>query len=144
MAALRGMHVTVLRPEGYALPAPIMAKARAAAALAGGSVREADDREAALAGAHVLYAKSWASTRYYGQPDADAALRRALNDWTVREDWFSAAARDCVFMHCLPVRRNVVVADEVLDGPRSRVLPQARNRMTVQMAVLHRLLGSKA
>jgi len=144
MAALRGMDVTVLRPEGYALPAPIMAKARAAAALAGGSVREADDREAALAGAHVLYAKSWASTRYYGQPDADAALRRALNDWTVREDWFSAAARDCVFMHCLPVRRNVVVADEVLDGPRSRVLPQARNRMTVQMAVLHRLLGSKA
>jgi N-succinyl-L-ornithine transcarbamylase len=46
-------------------------------------------------------------------------------------------------MHCLPVRRNVVVADEVLDGARSRVLPQARNRMTIQMAILHRLLAGR-
>jgi hypothetical protein len=44
-------------------------------------------------------------------------------------------------MHCLPVRRNVVVADEVLDGPRSVVVQQARNRMWAQMAVLHRLLA---
>jgi N-acetylornithine carbamoyltransferase len=58
----------------------------------------------------------------------------------VRESWFANAAAEAIFMHCLPVRRNVVVADEVLDGPRSRVLPQARNRMTVQMAILHRLL----
>jgi ornithine carbamoyltransferase len=43
-------------------------------------------------------------------------------------------------MHCLPVRRNVAVADEVLDGPRCRVVDEAANRMVVQMAVLHRLL----
>jgi ornithine carbamoyltransferase len=43
-------------------------------------------------------------------------------------------------MHCLPVRRNVAVADEVLDGPRSRVIQEAANRMAVQMAVLYRLL----
>jgi ornithine carbamoyltransferase len=43
-------------------------------------------------------------------------------------------------MHCLPVRRNVAVADEVLDGPRSIVLRQAYNRLTAQMAILHRLL----
>jgi ornithine carbamoyltransferase len=43
-------------------------------------------------------------------------------------------------MHCLPVRRGVVAADEVLDGPRSVVIAEARNRMFVQMAVLHRLL----
>ena len=59
-------------------------------------------------------------------------------------DGFSYAATaqaDCRFMHCLPVRRNVVVADAVLDGPRSVVLRQARNRMWAQMAVLHRLLA---
>jgi ornithine carbamoyltransferase len=44
-------------------------------------------------------------------------------------------------MHCLPVRRNVAVVDEVLDGPRSVVQPQAFNRLTTQMAVLHRMLG---
>jgi N-acetylornithine carbamoyltransferase len=140
MAAMRGMDVTVLRPKGYELPEPIMAKAREAAAAAGGSVTETDDREAGTAGAHVIYAKSWGSTRYYGRPGDDRAQRRALEHWMVREKTFANAAAEAIFMHCLPVRRNVVVADEVLDGPRSRVLPQARNRMTVQMAILHRLL----
>jgi N-acetylornithine carbamoyltransferase len=141
MAAMRGMEVTVLRPDGYALPEAIMDKARAAAATSGGSVRETEDRDEAMEGTHVVYAKSWASTRYYGRPADDRALRRGLEHWTVRESWFANAAAEAVFMHCLPVRRNVVVADEVLDGPRSRVLPQARNRMTVQMAILHRLLA---
>jgi len=130
----------VLRPDGYALPDPVMAKARAAAAASGGSVTETTDRAAALAGAHVLYAKEWGSPACYGDADAEAALRRPLADWQVREPWFAGARADCHFMHCLPVRRNVAVADEVLDGPRSRVVREAANRMVVQMAVLHRLL----
>ena len=141
MAALRGMDVTVLRPEGFALPEPIMARARQAAATSGGRVEESDDRQAAMAGAQVLYAKSWACTSAYGDADEDAALRARYADWTVKEDWFRPAGEDCYFMHCLPVRREVVVAGDVLEGPRSRVIPQARNRMFAQMAVLHRLLS---
>jgi N-acetylornithine carbamoyltransferase len=141
MAAQRGMEVVVLRPEGFALPPEIMDKARAAAAASGGSVRETQDRSEALAGAHVLYAKEWGSTTHYGDSVGDAALRATLADWCVREDWFTGAAADCKFMHCLPVRRNVAVADEVLDGPRSIVLREAHNRLTAQMAVLHRLLA---
>ena len=144
MAALRGMEVTVLRPDGFELPAPVMERARRAAEAAGGSVRETEDRREALAGAHVLYAKSWKAPRHYGDPDAEAALRTPLRDWCVDEVWFGPAAPECRFMHCLPVRRNVVVSDAVLDGPRSVVLRQARNRMWAQMAVLHRLLGSEA
>lgn len=140
MAAFRGMDVTVLRPEGFALPEPIMAKARHAASLSGGSVRETSDRRQALEGAHVIYAKSWTSPLHYGNPEAEAEFRAGLRDWCVGNDWFAAAAPDCRFMHCLPVRRNVVVKDEVLDGPRSVVVPEAKNRMWVQMAVLHRLL----
>jgi N-acetylornithine carbamoyltransferase len=140
MAAQRGMEVVVLRPEGYALPQPIMDKARAAAAASGGSVSETTDRGAALKGAHVLYAKEWGSPLHYGNPEAETAARAPLTDWCVRESWFQAAQADCHFMHCLPVRRNVAVADEILDGPRSRVLREAANRMVVQMAVLHRLL----
>ncbi len=59
----------------------------------------------------------------------------------VRESWFARAAKDCHLLHCLPVRRNVAIADEALDGARSRVLQQAHNRLFVQMAVLYRLLG---
>jgi ornithine carbamoyltransferase len=141
MAAMRGMEVVVLRPEGYALPAQIMEKARYAAAAAGGSLSETADRSSALAGAHVLYAKEWGTTMYYGDTEADAKLRADLSDWCVRESWFAGAAPDAKFMHCLPVRRNVAVSDEVLDGPRALVKREAFNRMPVQMAVLHRLLS---
>jgi len=141
MAAMRGMDVVVLRPEGYALPAAVMQKARDAAARSGGSVTETADRGEALAGAHVVYAKEWGSTEHYGDPEADARARAGLGDWMLSESWFARARADCHFMHCLPVRRNVAVADELLDGSRSRVLQQAQNRLTVQMAVLYRLLG---
>jgi len=140
MAAQRGMEVVVLRPEGYALPAAIMDKARTLAAACGGTVSETSERAKALAGAHVLYAKEWGSPVCYGDAEAEAALRRPLVDWQVREPWFAGARPDCHFMHCLPVRRNVAVADEVLDGPRSQVIREAANRMVVQMAVLYRLL----
>ena len=144
MAALRGMEVTVLRPEGFALPEPVMEKARRAAALSGGSVRETADREEAMAGAHAVYAKSWTAPSRYGDPAGEAALRAPLRSWCVDESWFAPAAPDARFLHCLPVRRNVVVADEVLDGPRSAVVREAHNRMWVQMAVLHRLLHGGA
>jgi len=132
--------VVVLRPEGYALPEAIMSKARSAAAASGGTVSETTDRDAALAGASVLYAKEWGSAACYGDAESEARRREPLSGWQVREDWFGPARANCHFMHCLPVRRNVAVADEVLDGPRSRVVMEAANRMTVQMAVLYRLL----
>jgi N-acetylornithine carbamoyltransferase len=140
MAAQRGMDVVVLRPEGYGLPAAIMEKARQAAAAAGGQVSETSDREAAMRGAHVVYAKEWGSPQHYGDAEAEGQARAMHVDWCVRENWFRQAQPDCHFMHCLPVRRNVAVADEILDGARSRVIREAANRMVVQMAVLHRLL----
>jgi N-acetylornithine carbamoyltransferase len=140
MAAMRGMDVTVLRPEGFALPPAIMEKARRAAASSGGSVRETADRREALAGAQIIYAKEWGATSHYGDAEADAKLRAPLTDWCVRDNWFDTTAADCRLMHCLPVRRNTAVADEVLDGPRSIVQREAYNRLLVQMAVLYRML----
>jgi N-acetylornithine carbamoyltransferase len=141
MAAKRGMDVTVLRPDGFALPDAIMEKARSAAAASGGSVRESEDRVEAMQDAQVIYAKSWSSTRAYGDKVADRELRNELEHWCVDEPWFDNAADDCRFMHCLPVRRGVVVSEPVLDGPRSVVIHEARNRMLAQMAVLHQMLG---
>jgi len=141
MAALRGMEVVVLRPEGFALPHALMERARRAAAAGGGSVWETSERDEALERAHVLYVKEWGATDRYGDAAVDAQLRGALRGWCVREDWF-AAAPDCRVMHCLPVRRNSAIADEVLDGTRSVVQREAYNRLPVQMAVLHQLLRS--
>jgi N-acetylornithine carbamoyltransferase len=141
MAAMRGMEVVVLRPDGFALPPQIMLAAQAAAAAAGGSLTETSDRTAALASASVLYAKEWGTTMYYGDTAMDSRLRADLSDWCVRERWFAGALADAKFMHCLPVRRNVAVADEVLDGPRAVVKREAYNRLVVQMAVLHRMLA---
>jgi N-acetylornithine carbamoyltransferase len=141
MAAMRGMEVVVLRPEGFELPAPLMDRARAAAARSGGSVSETANRAAALAGAHVLYAKEWGTTLHYGDAAADSQLRAGVSDWCVSEPWFAGAAPAAKLMHCLPVRRNVAVADEMLDGPRAIVKREAYNRLPVQMAVLHRMLA---
>jgi N-acetylornithine carbamoyltransferase len=141
MAALRGHEVVVARPDGYALPEAVMDKARRLAAQSGGSVTETDDRSSALQGATVLYAKEWGSTAHYGDADGDARLRAGLAHWQVTEDSFAGALDTCHLMHCLPVRRNVAVAESVLDGPRSVVLREAHNRLVVQMAVLHRLLA---
>jgi len=141
-AARRGMDVTVLRPEGFELPEPVMQKARQAAETAGGCVNETDDRSEAMQGAHVIYAKSWSSTRHYGDGLGDKLLREEHIDWCVDEPWFDNARDDCRFMHCLPVRRGVVVSEPVLDGPRSVVIHEARNRMLAQMAVLHQMLGA--
>ena len=142
MAAMRGMEVVVLRPEGFALPEPVMEKARRAAADSGGSLRETADRREALDGAHIIYAKEWGSPQHYGDNEADARLRAPLRDWCVNDSWFSTTARDSRLMHCLPVRRNVAVADEVLDGPRSVVVREAYNRMVVQMAILYKMFRS--
>jgi len=143
-AARRGMDVTVLRPDGFALPEAIMQRSKQAAEDAGGSLQETDDRKAAMDGAHIIYAKSWSSTKHYGDKIGDQKLRNELDDWCVDEPWFDNAQDDCRFMHCLPVRRGVVVSEPVLDGPRSIVIHEARNRMLAQMAVLHQMLGASS
>jgi N-acetylornithine carbamoyltransferase len=141
MAAQRGMDVVVLRPPGYELPAAVMDRAVAVAKRSGGNISEAEDARAAMEGAHVMYAKSWCAPSLYGRPQEEAEMRRPLRDWCVRESWFQGAQSGAKFMHCLPVRRNVKVADEVLDGPRSVVVRQAANRLHVQKAVLQTMLA---
>ncbi len=142
MAAKRGMDVTLLRPDGFELPSPVMQKATYAAEASGGSITETTERDEAMQDAHVIYAKSWSSTRHYGDRLADQKLREQHIGWCVDESWFANARENCRFMHCLPVRRGVVVADEILDGPRSIVIAEARNRMLAQMAILHQMLGT--
>ena len=135
MAARLGMEVVVARPEGFGLDDDVLALARRTAARAGGSVTESADRLAALAGAHVVYAKAWAGRAVYDAPDTEARQRAAASDWTVTADTILRTDR-ARFMHCLPVRRGVVVDAEVLDGDRAIHLLQAEYRLHAQKAIL--------
>lgn len=137
MAAQRGMEVVVTHPPGLALHAGALAEASRLAAASDGSVTVTEDRAAALAGATVVYAKSWGALPAWGDAEAEAALRAPFRDWCVQPDWLVPGAR---LMHCLPVRRNVVVADAVLDSPASIVIDQAENRLHAQIALLEEML----
>lgn len=138
-AAQYGLETTVLRPPEYALDPELTAHAEAVAAQTGGSFRQTANRTR-LNGCRAVYAKSWGSLEYYGLPQEEERIREGYQDWQVTPEWMDVTDAAC-FMHCLPVRRNVVVADAVLDSPSSVVLQQAENRLHVQKALLSRILG---
>jgi N-acetylornithine carbamoyltransferase len=93
------------------------------------------DKKEALRGAQVVYAKSWGSPDYYGRWEEEKRLRDGLKSWMCDD-----LPKGAFFMHCLPVRRNVEVADAVLDAPGSAIYDEAENRLHVQKAILAELV----
>jgi N-acetylornithine carbamoyltransferase len=138
--ALAGMDVVLAHPPGFELDPEVVSGAAALARDTGGSVTVTHDQRAAIDGASVVYAKSWGALSCYGAWDKEAMIRARHQDWTVDEAKL-ARGDGAVFMHCLPVRRDVVVASAVLDGPRSIVVDQAENRLWTAMSVLLEVLG---
>src|SRR5262249_43484651 len=136
LAATRlGGEVVLARPEGYELDGETLRQAQENAKAAGGRLTLTADREGADDGVHAVYAKSWGSLADYGRPESEAARRAGLKDWRVTEERMRRG-KDAIFMHCLPVRRNVVVDDAILDGPRSVVLDEAEKRLYAPQAIL--------
>lgn len=135
MAARLGMNVTVARPDSHALDDGVMAQARTYAAQHGTSVTETNNLDAASKDADVIYAKAWGGPMVYTDPDQEATLRQQLVDWRITARRMNTT-NNGVFMHCLPVRRNVVVDDAVLDGPQAIHLLQAEFRLHAQKAIL--------
>lgn len=135
-----GHEVVLAHPEGFDLDPGVMADARRLSQAAGGTLSVTHDRAAALRGARVLYGKSWGASHLYAQPARAAEVLAGLRGWRVDGQAMAAADR-AIFMHCLPVRRNLKVADEVLDSPASAVIDQGRARLDVQKATLCRALG---
>ncbi len=134
-AAQCGVDLTIAAPKEYMFGDDTLANWGETALAAGGSLQAVYDRAPAFDGAHVIYAKSWSSPKFYGKPELDLPLRAKYQHWQVVEEEMQRTD-DGVFMHCLPVRRNVVVSDGVLDGPHSVVVRQAANRLHAQKALL--------
>jgi N-acetylornithine carbamoyltransferase len=143
-AAQMGHDLTIAHPLGYELDEELMRDIESQTKDAGGSVRLTSDVNEAFDGAEVVYAKSWGSKTYYGAAERDLEERaKYRQDWIVDEAKMRRT-REGIFMHCLPVRRNVIVTDAVIDSPASVVIGEAENRLHAQKAVMARLLGGVA
>lgn len=140
-AAQFGHDLRIAHPKGYELDDKIMAEIEKQAAKNGGSIELTNDVDTAFDGVAVAYAKSWASKNFYGATEKDLEFRSGLRtDWIVDEPKMSRT-NNGIFMHCLPVRRNVIVTDSVIDSPNSVVIDEAENRLHIQKAIMFKLLN---
>ena len=129
-----GFELRLACPEGYEPDKEIFERARTAATV----MLTRDPREA-VEGAEVVNTDVWASM---GQ-EAEAEERaKAFLGYHVDEEMMSLASDDAIFLHCLPAHRGEEVAEEVIEGPRSRVFDEAENRLHVQKAIMIRLMGA--
>ena len=135
--AAAGMHVAVAAPAAFAPDHTLVDRARELAAQAGGSIVVTSDPVHAVSGANAVYTDVHESM---GQPD-DPGKRSALAPYKVTSTLMAQARPDAVFMHCLPMQRDMEVEAAVADGPQSIVFEQAANRLHMHKAVLLLTMG---
>lgn len=138
-AAQMGCDVTLAHPPEFPLPKAVMEQAERAAQAAGKRIRVMNTQNEAFVGAQVVCAKSWGGINYYGRREEEAYVRSTYKSWMV-DDKKMGLTSEAIFLHCLPVRRNIEVADAVLDARRSAVYDEAENRLWVQQALLEVLV----
>ena len=114
----------IANPEGYDLAPEFVGKAKVT-----------HNQDEALEGADFVYAKNWSA---YEGDNYGKVLNQDRN-WTVSKEKM-ALTNNAYFMHCLPVRRNMIVTDEVIEAPTSLVIPEAANRVVSAQTVIKKLL----
>src|SRR5262245_3700680 len=139
-AAQMGHDLVIAHPAGYELDTTLLAEIEKQATSTGGTVNVEKDVEKAFDGAEVVYAKSWGSKNFYGASEKDIAEREQYRGKWMVDAGRMARTNSAIFMHCLPVRRNVIVTDEVIDSPNSVVIDEAENRLHVQKAIMKELI----
>jgi N-acetylornithine carbamoyltransferase len=140
-AAQMGHDLVVAHPPGYELDDELLTAIRQQAAGTGGALTITNDIAEAFDGAQVVYAKSWGSRHFYGAPEKDLAERAQYRERWIVDEQKMARTSNAIFMHCLPVRRNVIVTDGVLESSQSAVIDEAENRLHVQKAILAKLFS---
>jgi N-acetylornithine carbamoyltransferase len=139
-SAQMGHDLVIASPPGYELDDELMGTIKQQATEAGGSVSVTNEIEEAFVGVDVVYAKSWGSKAFYGALEKDMAARAQYRGKWIVDERKMACTNSALFMHCLPVRRNVIVTDGVIDSSASVVIDEAENRLHVQKAILTKLL----
>ena len=115
----------IARPEGYSLNSKIE-----------NQIRSTSDQKEAFENADFVYAKNWCSYENYGK------ILKSDSEWMITSEKMNLT-NNAKFMHCLPIRRNVVATDNVLDGPNSLVINQAQNRIYASQLILKKLLQNE-
>jgi N-acetylornithine carbamoyltransferase len=131
-----GMNVRLVHPPEFRLPSDIVDQAAENARRSGGSFEQMDSFDEGLAGADVVYAKSWGALLTAKDETEGAEMAKRYTDWIADERRIALAADDAIYMHPLPADRGVEVADAVIDGPHSVVYDEAENRLHAQKAVM--------
>lgn len=116
----------ITHPKGYELAEQFVRGAKV----------EYDQRKA-FEGADFIYAKNWSA---YADPNYGKIISKEMS-WTVDTEKMNLT-NNAFFMHCLPVRRNMIVTDDVIESPRSLVIPEAANRVVSAQTVIKRILES--
>ncbi len=130
-----GFELALACPEGYDPDREILERAQAHA-----NVRVVRDPREAAESAHVVNTDVWASM---GQEEEQKERERAFAGYTVDAALMRRAAKDAIFLHCLPAHRGEEVTADVIDGPQSRVWDEAENRLHAQKALLAVLIGGE-
>ncbi len=130
-----GFDLRLSCPEGYDPDPEILRRAQSVS-----DVRVVRSPAEAIEGADVVSTDVWASM---GQENEQAEREKAFSGYTVTNELMSRAARDSIFLHCLPAHRGEEVAPEVIDGGQSRVWDQANNRLHIQKALMAVLMGGE-
>ena len=140
-ASLTGLDLRIATPPGYEPVEEILAAARIQAGETGATITLTNDPAEAVAGAHAVYADVWTSMGHESEREARLA---AFVGFRIDRALMDRADRSAIFLHCLPAHRNEEVTDEVIDGPASRVWPQASNRLHTETALLYTVLTGDA
>jgi ornithine carbamoyltransferase len=136
-AGLGGFELRVATPAGYEPDEAIVAEARRQGRLTGGTIILTNDPAEAVSGVQAVYTDVWTSM---GKESEQATRRSRFDAFRVDARLMSRASAEAIFLHCLPAHRGEEVTDEVVDGPASRVWPQAANRLHTETALLYSIL----
>ncbi len=138
-----GHDIRIANPKSYELDDQLLSEIESHAKSNGSMVEYTNDVDEGFEGIEVVYVKSWGSKQFYGNAQGDIVERAAYREKWIVDEAKMSRTDNAKFMHCLPVRRNVIVTDDVIDSAGSVVIDEAENRLHIQKAILTELIKWK-
>lgn len=133
-----GVNCAIATPDDYQCDAGVVENAKEDFKSSSAELLLTNDPEKAIAGADIVYTDTWVSM---GMEAEKAERQRVFMPYQVNKALFEKAAKDAIFMHCLPAYRGFEVTEDVIDGPQSVIFDEAENRLHAQKAVMATLMG---
>ena len=138
-----GMNVVLAHPPEFELMKDQIELAGQNAKENGGAFDIVDSMEAAFENADIVYPKSWGVHNLFGNPNEALKLAANYKDWICDDRLISIAAKNSIYMHCLPADRGNEVTDSVIDGPHSAIYQEAENRLHTCKSVMALTMAGK-